>query len=164
MDCRNCGAPMDLFERRRYYFCRYCGTFDFIGGLDTGGVRVLERKGSEPCPLCATPLAKSLLDDEHVVRHCERCGGVLVERASFARVVTRRRAEASGPPAPPVPLDRRELERRLDCPSCRGRMNVHPYYGPGNVVIDTCDRCDAIWIDAGELKQIADAPGRDRRG
>jgi Zn-finger nucleic acid-binding protein len=39
---------------------------------------------------------------------------------------------------------------------------VHPYYGPGNVVIDTCSRCDLIWLDFGELKQIADAPGRDR--
>jgi Zn-finger nucleic acid-binding protein len=41
-------------------------------------------------------------------------------------------------------------------------MNVHPYYGPGNVVIDTCSRCDLVWLDFGELQQISDAPGQDR--
>lgn len=41
-------------------------------------------------------------------------------------------------------------------------MDVHPYYGPGNIVIDTCSRCNVIWLDCGELQQIADAPGKDR--
>jgi Zn-finger nucleic acid-binding protein len=41
-------------------------------------------------------------------------------------------------------------------------MLTHPYYGPGNVVIDNCAECDAIWLDFGELKQIVSAPGRDR--
>jgi Zn-finger nucleic acid-binding protein len=41
-------------------------------------------------------------------------------------------------------------------------MDVHPYYGPGNIVIDSCSACDLIWLDHGELQQITDAPGRDR--
>jgi Zn-finger nucleic acid-binding protein len=41
-------------------------------------------------------------------------------------------------------------------------METHPYYGPGNVIIDSCSRCELIWLDFGELKQIADAPGPDR--
>ena len=41
-------------------------------------------------------------------------------------------------------------------------MDVHPYYGPGNVVIDSCRRCDVIWLDFGELEQITRAGGRDR--
>ena len=118
MDCRNCGAPMELFERRRYYFCPYCGTFHFIDTPPIEGIRILERGASPlPCPLCSAPLAKSLLDDAHVVEHCEQC---------------------------------------------RSGMDVHPYYGPGNVVIDSCSRCNLIWLDFGELKQITDAPGRDR--
>jgi hypothetical protein len=41
-------------------------------------------------------------------------------------------------------------------------MDVHPYYGPGNVVVDTCRKCDLVWLDFGELQQIGDAPGLDR--
>jgi Zn-finger nucleic acid-binding protein len=45
---------------------------------------------------------------------------------------------------------------------CAADMSTHPYYGPGNVVIDTCDACHVVWLDFGELRQIADAPGGDR--
>ncbi len=152
---------MELFERRKYYYCRYCGTFHFIDAPAADGVQVLERGGA-PCPVCAAPLAKALLDDQHAVRYCEQCRGVLVPRAVFVDVVNARRAFPSRPPSIPAPLDERELQRHLVCPQCRDRMDVHPYYGPGNIVIDTCRGCDSIWLDFGELKQVADAPGRDR--
>ena len=32
------------------------------------------------------------------------------------------------------------------------------YGGPGNVVIDTCERCLVNWLDPGELRRIAIAP------
>ena len=153
---------MELFERRRYYYCRYCGTFHFIEAPAADGVRVLERADGASCPVCSAPLAKALLDDQHPVRHCEQCRGVLVPRASFVEIIDARRAFAPGPPVTPAPLDPRELQRHLVCPHCRGQMDVHPYYGPGNIVIDSCARCDVIWLDFGELKQVADAPGRDR--
>jgi Zn-finger nucleic acid-binding protein len=164
MNCRNCGAPMELYERRRYYFCKHCGTFHFIENpAAEDGIRVLERpSGALPCPLCGAPLATSLLDDEQRVDHCERCRGLLMLRQRFTEAVNRRRARETGPPVSPPPVDPRELQRQLVCPSCREPMNVHPYYGPGNVVIDTCSRCELIWLDFGELKQITEAPGRDR--
>jgi len=37
------------------------------------------------------------------------------------------------------------------------------YYGPGNIIIDTCPVCDLVWLDAGEFNRAADAPGQDRR-
>lgn len=154
---------MELFERRRYYFCNHCGTFHFIETPAEDGIRVLDRPhAAMPCPHCAAPLAKSLLDDAFPVEHCERCRGLLIARASFAQAVARRRARQTGPPVEPVPLDRRELKRVISCPACRTQMDVHPYYGPGNVVIDTCSRCDLVWLDFGELQQITDAPGGDR--
>ncbi len=154
---------MELFERRKYYFCRYCGTFHFIETEAAGGIQVLGRSGeAAPCPACASPLTTALLDEAYPVQYCEKCRGVLVPRGVFVDVTTTRRAFASGAPTPPRPLDERELRRRLICPTCQLEMDVHPYYGPGSVVIDTCSRCDSIWLDCGELKQIVDAPGRDR--
>lgn len=155
---------MELFERRRYFFCRYCGTFHFIDSAETDGVQVLDRSGVAPCPVCTSPLAKALLDNVHPIQYCEQCRGVLVPRSVFVDVVSTRRAFAAGAPVMPSPLDDREMRRRVVCPQCRGPMDVHPYYGPGNIVIDTCSRCDVIWLDFGELKQVTDAPGRDRGG
>ena len=154
---------MELFERRAYYFCRHCGNFHFLDAAPVDGLQILGRS-AEPhaCPVCRAPLSRSLLDREHSVEACEHCRGVLMPRRSFADIVTRRRAWATDPPTQPVPLDPKELERRLTCPSCGTRMDVHPYYGPGNVVIDSCTGCNALWLDFGELQQIVDAPGRDR--
>jgi Zn-finger nucleic acid-binding protein len=162
MNCINCGAAMELFERRKYYFCRYCGTFEFIETSPLDGVEVLERSAGAPCPVCQAPLAKALLDQAHPISYCERCTGMLVPRGAFVDVIGGRRASASGPPVTPSPLDPRELQRGIACPVCRQPMDVHPYYGPGNIVIDSCPRCDLIWLDPGELKQVVDAPGRDR--
>ena len=154
---------MELFERRRYYFCKYCGTFQFIEGPAGDGIQVLQRRGDgASCPLCTAPLARSLLDNAHAVQYCEKCRGVLIERPTFALAVQQRRARATGPGTPPAAVDRRELERRVTCPTCQTRMDVHPYYGPGNVVIDTCRQCDLVWLDFGELQQIDEAPGGDR--
>jgi Zn-finger nucleic acid-binding protein len=46
------------------------------------------------------------------------------------------------------------------CPVCGERMEVHPYYGPGPAVIDSCSRCGLIWLDRGEMTVIETAPGR----
>jgi hypothetical protein len=54
MNCRNCAAPMELFDRRRYYFCRHCGTFEFLERGEVDGIRVLEQQaGALPCTRCA---------------------------------------------------------------------------------------------------------------
>jgi Zn-finger nucleic acid-binding protein len=154
---------MELFDRRRYYFCRYCGTFEFIEGSGDDGIHVLQRPAdARPCPLCAAPLAKSLLDETHSVEYCEKCRGVLIERSAFAAAVMQRRARASGPGSPPAAIDGKEVQRRVTCSACSTVMDVHPYYGPGNVIIDTCRKCDLVWLDFGELRQIDQAPGDDR--
>ena len=154
---------MELFAVRGHFFCRYCGSFDFPPTAGTDGIRVLDDANSTlPCGVCSKPLAVAVLDAAHQVRYCRNCRGVLMARSTFAAVVHARRAWTSEPPAPPVPLDRGELARKIVCPECRSSMAVHPYYGPGNVVMDSCERCNAVWLDFGELRQITDAPGADR--
>lgn len=162
MNCTNCGAPMVLMGARRYYFCEHCGSFHFPEPIDEG-VRVTPGAppGSE-CAICRKPMAQALLDDVHEAQYCQNCRGVLLPRRHFAEIIQRRRAWATSPPVPPEPLDRRELDRVVRCPVCSRQMQTHPYYGPGNVILESCDQCDLVWLDHGEIQQIIDAPGRDR--
>ncbi len=39
-----------------------------------------------------------------------------------------------------------------DCPKCDGKLVETDYE---NVKIDVCDKCSGVWLDAGELAQIA---------
>jgi len=154
---------MEIVASRHYFFCRHCGTFHFPEAVDEG-IRVLEREPTveQRCGVCRVPLATAVLDDGFSARYCERCRGVLLPRQHFAEVVQTRRWWARTPPALPVALDQRELARTIKCPGCARPMLTHPYYGPGNIVLDTCSQCDLVWLDFRELTQITNAPGQDR--
>ena len=154
---------MALVGSRRYFHCRHCGTYHFPETVEAGGIRVVgQSREASKCPVCTTAMAHALLDDEHPIDFCARCRGILLPRTSFAMVTQKRRAWATSPPAEALPINREDLKRRLACPKCGGAFDTYPHAGPGNVVIDSCPRCDVIWIDFGEMRQIVDAPGRDR--
>jgi Zn-finger nucleic acid-binding protein len=161
MNCVNCGAPMTLVDRRDYFCCDYCSTFHFPQPAEASadGVTPLGQPSDADCPVCQVPLVEGAIDGNRVL-YCETCRGVLLGGEDFMRIIAKRRAERVGPPAKPAPLNPEELERRVDCPICSGTMEVHPYYGPGNVVIDSCARCRLIWLDHGEIAAIERAPGR----
>ena len=124
---------MELMASRGYFFCRYCGSFHFP---ETDGRRrdqdCRRDAGSLACVVCGKPLTSAMLDETHPVRYCRNCRGVLIERRSFAGVVEKRRAWATGTPPPPDAAQsagaRAEGAR---CPECAGPMTTHPYYGPG---------------------------------
>ena len=46
--------------------------------------------------------------------------------------------------------DSRQSE--MQCPRCDGNLHETNYE---NVKIDVCDKCSGVWLDAGELAQIA---------
>ena len=153
---------MELFATRGYFFCRYCGSFHFPDTKAEEGIRIVAETPEAACAVCSKPLSSAIIDEAHPIRYCQNCRGVLIARRGFAGVVQKRRSWATGTPAPPVPLNPQELDRKVRCPVCKGPMSTHPYFGPGNVVIDSCEPCELVWLDFGELKQIVDAPGKDR--
>jgi len=161
VNCPNCGAAMRFIDGRDYFVCRYCATHTFPkGAAATGdGVDLFDRDAELPCPLCAQTLAFGTVCGREV-RCCRSCRGFLASNETFAAVVRERRRSRDGPAADPTPINPDDLHRALRCPQCRGRMETHPYYGPGAVVVDTCAVCALIWLDAGELSVIARAPGR----
>ncbi|HRI03690.1 MAG TPA: zf-TFIIB domain-containing protein [Pyrinomonadaceae bacterium] len=41
----------------------------------------------------------------------------------------------------------------IKCPKCDGMLIETDF---NNIEIDVCDKCSGVWLDAGELTQIAD--------
>lgn len=153
---------MTLYRDRDYFLCEYCGSYYFPNPT-LEGLRVLgETPDGLKCPVCKVTLQVASFDEEARGYHCLTCRGILLNRFAFRNVVTTRRTHATKPPAPVHPLDHSQMERRVHCPQCARPMNTHPYYGPGNIVIDTCDPCNLIWLDGMELQRVINAPGADR--
>jgi Zn-finger nucleic acid-binding protein len=153
---------MVLYREHDYYHCEHCGSFHFPSA-SPDGVRLLgEAPEGTLCPNCRAPLHMATLDDTYRGYQCIKCQGLLLTRSSFRLTVETRRARATTPSDPPKPLNHEELNRKLDCPICHQLMVTHPYMGPGTIVIDTCDQCNIIWLDYGELGRVINAPGKDR--
>jgi Zn-finger nucleic acid-binding protein len=110
------------------------------------------------CPRCEQALVKAALDD-HPALACPDCRGVMLANAAFGALVRQRRAAFRGAEFTPRPIDLEQLSDPVSCPGCGRTMEVHPYYGPGNQIIDSCCRCNLVWIDSGELTAIERAPG-----
>jgi Zn-finger nucleic acid-binding protein len=152
MNCPNCGAALVPAGNRNYFLCTHCGGYHFPEDVGDG-VRLVGESVGANCPVCRLPLLSALIDGETVC-YCDHCRGFLAPTPIFAQIVSKRRALHSPHEQRPGPFDPAELKRALKCPNCHLRMDTHPYFGGGNAVVDTCERCGLIWLDAGELAII----------
>ncbi|WP_044303244.1 TFIIB-type zinc ribbon-containing protein [Rhodopirellula sallentina] len=166
MNCESCGAPVSRLGRAGRYYCDYCDCqsvatplHDSVDGLVLTGTFT-----ETPCLTCGDRNLELGSLDTYPIEGCRKCQGVLLQRSAFAQLVRERRAEYVGPdrtgefdPALDGPRDHHS---RLTCPSCQTLMDSFFYAGPGRVAIDSCCRCESVWLDCGEISRIAEAPGR----
>jgi Zn-finger nucleic acid-binding protein len=138
--------------------CDYCKSI-VIAQPDDAGVRYLDAASNLTCPACGLALWSATLAGVEI-HACRRCHGMLMAMGVLETLVEQMRAGQSGSeiPAPPDPAD---LNRKVDCPSCRHRMDTHFYYGGGSAVISGCELCSLNWLDGGVLMRIVRAPHRD---
>jgi Zn-finger nucleic acid-binding protein len=152
MYCPGCGAAMEPAGHLNHLRCPHCGGLHCPEEAGDGVTVVGEPVGAL-CPLCRVPLVSALIENETVCS-CSHCCGFLAEIDTFAAIVTKRRALHGPHENRTDPFDPAELQRVLTCPNCQQRMDTHPYFGGGNAVVDTCEGCGLIWLDAGELAII----------
>jgi Zn-finger nucleic acid-binding protein len=158
MNCPNCGAALQPVGNRSYFRCPYCETFHFP--VETGdGIAVIGGETQHDCPVCSKTLTRAAIEG-HAVEYCGTCRGFLASNESFALLVLLKRARSNPAPQVPIPFARDELKRRVNCPCCRKAMDTHPYHAGGNAIIDTCFRCQVVWLDAGELNVIGSYKSR----
>jgi len=143
--------------------CDHCGTHEeppvLVDGVE------LQNETSRMCPDCSTPLSSGRLEGCPLLC-CPRCFGMLIGMDRFAAIIDAVRVRETTSVRSALPRRQDPGDRVIDCPSCGRHMLAHLYGGPGNVVIDTCERCQVNWLDPGELRRIAFAPDglRLRRG
>ena len=152
MNCKQCGAPIQIGPDRSLFRCEYCGSFD-IPEPDKDGVALLDEVSPLNCPVCMTPLVTAVVEGIHILS-CPTCRGNLIDQVKLH--YTLRLAAPIDTTAEDElhPANKSELKRKLSCPSCKKTMETYPYGGSGNIIIQGCDRCQWIWLDFGELPRI----------
>jgi Zn-finger nucleic acid-binding protein len=152
-NCVNCGAPMAADKAVGGFVCTHCGSVEALptnlSDLDIGEPSAIA------CPTCTTPLSTAKLDACPLLV-CPQCQGMLIKMGDFVAVINAATAHEEQHGVV-LPRTQKPGDRALGCPRCRQPMLSHFYGGPGNLVIDTCERCQVNWLDPGELRRIARA-------
>ena len=112
---------------------------------------------AKTCPGCQAMLSEGTIQGKPVL-YCTKCRGLLIPIANFLPLIEFLRALSPPSGANLEPRDNSDADRHLTCPECGKTMIGHPYGGPGNVNIDTCEACSRIWLDRKELQRIVMAP------
>lgn len=147
---------MRLKDDADYLICDYCETPHFPDP-NADGVRVLGIPAEIACPLCTISLTNASVARERIF-YCERCRGMLIAMGAFVEIVADLRSRRENTVDAAHPPDWRDLDRRIRCPKCSTVMDTHPYCGPGNIIIDSCENCAQNWLDYGELDRVVRAP------
>lgn len=150
---------MQLEDDRDCFSCPFCGS-QYSPEPDDDGVRVLNAHTEFDCPTCSSALADGSIAGQRLL-HCVPCGGILIAMHDLVPLVASLRSERGSFAATPRPINLADLSRSLRCPRCKAPMDTHPYGGPGNVVIDSCEACEVNWLDRGELARIVAAPDHE---
>lgn len=147
---------MQLRADEGFFTCDFCGSVH-VPDANADGVRILEQRGAQVCPICPVPLVEAAVDSQRIL-YCPHCRGMLIRMGVFRSVIQDLRSRREAPTNTVFPLERKELDRRIHCPMCSQEMNTHVYGAGGNVVVSTCESCEVIWLDYGELDRIVRAP------
>jgi Zn-finger nucleic acid-binding protein len=150
MNCPGCGAALGPAGDLHSLPCAHCG---FQLPEEAGDGVAFGQPVGALCPLCRVALVSARIEGETVC-FCGRCHGFLAEMETFGVIVAKRRALHGRHENRTDPFDPAELRRVLTCPNCGQRLDTHPYFGGGNAVVDTCEGCGLIWLDAGDLAVI----------
>jgi Zn-finger nucleic acid-binding protein len=159
MTCPSCGAAMHLKPGANSFVCEYCRSA-YFPEKDDDGVRVLDEPTGEICPGCSVALMPAAIAKVRI-EYCTRCHGMLIPMGALEGLVEELRGAGRNPVEQPA-ADTGDLRRRLDCPHCRRRMDVHFYSGPGNVILGSCENCALNWLDRGALARIIQAPDEQK--
>lgn len=165
MNCESCGNRMTAVYRQSHFQCMNCNRFHFPTEIESAedSLRSTDKVTEFQCPRCKIALEVGTLRGHVDVCYCPNCRGFVIDCDTLGSWITELRAAYAGPDDQPLALDPQELDVRRDCPACQEPLEAHPYYGPGNSVIDTCTHCRLAWFDHGELAWIVRAPGLRRQ-
>jgi Zn-finger nucleic acid-binding protein len=158
MTCEQCGAPMRADRERGLFVCDYCSSVA-TPPIDDEGVLLLG-PAKEKCPICSASFNQTLSTGSlelFSVLYCERCHGMLIPMDDFQPLISALKVHRDGPAAFIAPRSSSDAGRSLQCPKCGASMDNHEYGGGGNINIDSCETCEAVWLDRGELRKIVSA-------
>jgi Zn-finger nucleic acid-binding protein len=103
------------------------------------------------------------LVDEFTLLVCAPCKGLFLPHADLVKILDRSWRAVSPQEAENAQLvapANWQQEPTLHCPRCASPMDKYGYMGLAAILLDRCDRCEWLWLDAEELQKTVLALAR----
>ena len=112
------------------------------------------------CPVCKLPIYEAVFADQPVL-HCAECKGLAASRDALMKL------QPHGAKTLNIGREEREYKRPqyfeprkkppfLICPLCMKKMKEIKF---GQLTVDLCDECSALWLEASKVEMINDLVG-----
>ena len=110
------------------------------------------RRFMSTCTCCHQgQLLPTKLDSGLFVYACNACQGFAIDISTYLDWRKDQPAVQASPQAPEgVHYAHRNQRHALHCPACKRLMLKYRVHAGESPTIDTCLRCDALWLDGGE--------------
>jgi len=114
------------------------------------------------CPVCRVPMETMRIEGIEI-DVCPSCNGIWLDEGELSALASLEPKAFEGVEHILIPPEEKMEEIRQSanvseriCPRCGVKLYTYRYGGNSDIVIDGCERCGGIWLDAGELKKILD--------
>ena len=111
------------------------------------------------CPTCEEELQVRSYSDLRL-DYCGTCGGVWCDRGELqpvVRALIKAKKISDATPAA-IPAQRRQTDlddSTKDCPRCEQETESFNFAYDSNIFLNRCLSCEGIWLDGGELREVA---------
>jgi Zn-finger nucleic acid-binding protein len=148
--CPRCDSELNGTEK----FCPNCKK------VLVGMTQPLSNEKPVNCPVCKLPVYKAKMAGRDIF-HCAECGGSAYSREMLMKLqaldskaidISPQERDYRKPPF----FEKREKPPFLICPYCGKKMTSKKL---GQMTIDMCEECKAVWLDSGKEKHINDMMG-----
>lgn len=99
------------------------------------------------CPRCQSPqtLVEVTLDEDVVVDACRGCKGIFFDKDELGTFLHLSKD------LPDYKTLMASAEPSFPCPKCKAQMRELHYVKGSDLAVDTCEGCEGVWLDGGEI-------------
>lgn len=107
------------------------------------------------CPKCEGTLKVRSVDGINIHR-CDSCAGILVQRVDLEFIADTRNWADNADTGDEDVGKTHDPQDSLSCPSCKSRMIHMVDYDQPHIGFEHCQICGGVYLDAGELRDMAE--------
>lgn len=113
------------------------------------------------CPKCRGEM--DAIDVQGVAtKRCHACGGLWIEALGRERLMGAAKEAAALDTGEPALGEKMDEQTAIDCPTCHGPMIHMVDLDQPHVGFETCTICGGAFLDAGELRDLAEFTKTER--